>query len=218
MPMIARASIILGGLVLLGAWAGPLPTLVQTSFAAHMTLHMLVVGVGVPLIAIGWAAWLRSRPGSHAAISGGDGQGAGQPMGVWRSGPVLYPVVASMVDFVVIWAWHTPALHNAVRIDSGLLVLEQGSFAAAALIVWLVAFTSTPLAGALELFFTSMHMVLLGALMALAPRTLYEALCGAGALADQQLGGAIMLAIGGVVYLGGGLLLVGRSLRLEPAR
>ena len=37
--------------VLLFAWAGPLPHLVPGSFAAHMWLHMLVVGIAVPLIA-----------------------------------------------------------------------------------------------------------------------------------------------------------------------
>jgi putative membrane protein len=32
-------------------------------------------------------------------------------------------------------------------------------------------------------------------------------------LPDQQVGGVIMLAIGGVIYLGGALILVGRLLR-----
>ena len=49
--------------------------------------------------------------------------------------------------------------------------------------------------------------------MTLVPRALYADICGPGPLADQQLGGAIMLTIGGVVYLGGGLMLIGRVLR-----
>ena len=180
-----------GVAILALAWAGPLPRLVPTSFAAHMTLHMLVVGVGVPILAAGLARRRRRNPAM----------------------PLLYPIIASMIDFAVIWVWHAPALHTASRLNPLALMLEQGSFAAAALLLWLVALTGPPLAGALELFFTSMHMVLLGALMTLAPRALYADLCGAGTLADQQLGGAIMLTIGGVVYLGGGLMLVRRVLQ-----
>jgi putative membrane protein len=57
-----------------------------------------------------------------------------------------------------------------------------------------------------------MHMTLLGALLALAPRPLYHAHASA-ALADQQLGGALMLTVGGVVYLGGGLVLATTLIR-----
>ena len=190
--MAARAFILSGLAILAAAWAGPLPRLVPASFAAHMSLHMLVVGIGVPIFAAGLAMTLRQR---------------------FMLVPVLYPIIASMIDFAVIWVWHAPALHMASRLSPMVLTLEQASFAAAALLVWLVALTGPPLAGALELFFTSMHMVLLGALMTLAPRALYADVCGPGPLADQQLGGAIMLTIGGVVYLGGGLVLIGRVLR-----
>lgn len=190
--MTARLFIFAGLAILALAWGGPLPELVQVSFAAHMALHMAVVGIGVPILAVGLAMILRRR---------------------WVRVPVIYPIIASMIDFAVIWVWHAPALHAASGLNPVILTLEQACFAAAALLVWLVALTGPPLAGALELFFTSMHMVLLGALMTLAPRALYAGLCGPGTLADQQLGGAIMLAIGGVVYMGGGLMLVGRVLR-----
>ena len=190
--MTAKVFIMSGLAILALAWAGPLPRLVQSSFAAHMSLHMLVVGIGVPILAAGLAMTLRQR---NVYV------------------PVMYPIIASMIDFAVIWVWHAPALHAASRLNPVVLTLEQACFAGAALLVWLVALTGPPLAGALELFFTSMHMVLLGVLMTLAPRALYADLCGPGTLADQQLGGAIMLTIGGVVYLGGGLMLIGRVLR-----
>ncbi|HSQ13233.1 MAG TPA: cytochrome c oxidase assembly protein, partial [Candidatus Deferrimicrobium sp.] len=68
---------------------------------------------------------------------------------------------------------------------------------------------------------TSMHMTLLGVLLALAPRPLFahdtadatHALYSLAALADQQLGGAIMLLVGGVAYLAGGLWLTAGLLR-----
>ncbi len=199
--MTAYALTAAGCLVLLFAWAGPLPRLVPGSFAAHMALHMLVVGIGVPLLAAGLAPavrrWLAARP------------------------RIVIPIMASLVDFVVVWLWHWPALHHASRMDPFVLGVEQTSFAAAALLLWLVAFCAPPLIGALELFFTSMHMVLLGALLGLSPRAIYDGHAhGSGALTalqDQHLGGVIMFAIGGVTYLGGGLFLASRVLRRVPA-
>jgi putative membrane protein len=72
------------------------------------------------------------------------------------------------------------------------------------------------------LLLTSMHMTLLGALLALSPRPLYFHIAGFSGLTpleDQHLGGAIMLLVGGVSYLLGGLwLTVGllKGIVLEP--
>jgi putative membrane protein len=62
-----------------------------------------------------------------------------------------------------------------------------------------------------------MHMTLLGALFALANRPLFTHVDGAAALADQHLGGAIMLTVGGASYLIGGLWLCARMLRVREA-
>jgi putative membrane protein len=197
----SRVLILAGAAVLLLGWAGPLPGLVPSSFAAHMALHMSVVGIGVPLLSIGLASLLRGRAASSAMV---------------------LPIVVSVLDFIVVWGWHAPILHHLSRTDPHLLALEQASFAAIALLVWLVAFIGPALAGAMTLFFTSMHMTLLGALIGLAPRPIYPghhhggSWLGLDAVADQQLGGVIMLAIGGVIYLGGGLVLAARVLR-RPA-
>ena len=62
-------------------------------------------------------------------------------------------------------------------------------------------------------------MVLLGALLLLAPRPLYACaeVCSSAAaltpLGDQQLGGVLMLIIGGSAYLAGGLALLSSVLR-----
>ena len=202
--MSPRVMGIAGALVLLFAWAGPLPGLVPQSFAAHMWLHMLVVGVAVPLI----AAWLAPRLAITSALA--------------------LPIVVSLLDFVVVWGWHAPALHHASRSLPLVLVAEQASFFAISLLVWLVALSgrdrgNAAMGGAMALFFTSMHMTLLGALLGLSPRPLYEGhhggdgWLGLAPLADQQVGGVVMLAIGGVVYLAGGLILMARVLRRAPA-
>ena len=68
--------------------------------------------------------------------------------------------------------------------------------------------------GVVALLLTSMHMTLLGALLALATRPLYHERTEA-ALADQHLGGALMLSIGGLVYLVAALLLAATLIRQQ---
>ena len=191
-----------GLLSLLVAWLGPLPALAQQSFAAHMAMHMTVVAVAAPLLAIGLAG------------SGADPV----PRVAWLFSPVL----ASVLEFIVVWAWHAPMLHHAARHAVSMRVLEQGSFLGVGLLLWLAAFgggTPAPrdrmAAGIGGLLLTSMHMTLLGVLLASASRPLYAHGAAQGfadALQDQQLGGVLMLGVGGVAYLGGALILLGRLL------
>lgn len=200
-----RAAGGLGGVLLLGAlWLGPLPALARTSFLAHMTLHMGVIAVAAPLLVAGVAG------------------GRLDPVRRW---PVPFgPLTAALLEFLIVWSWHAPALHLAARGSATVFVLEQATFLVAGLLVWLSAFgggarnrSERAAGGAAGLLLTSMHMTLLGALLALAPRTLYRH--GGGdsaatvALVDQQLGGTLMLMVGGAAYLAGGLVLVAGLLR-----
>lgn len=206
MPCVLLAC---GVLTLAAVWLGPLPQLARRAFFAHMVMHMGVVAVAAPLLAVGVAG------------------GRLDPV---RQAPRLFPPIpASVVELVVVWAWHTPALHQAARHGTLWLVAEQGMFLIAGLFVWLSAFGGDTsgrghrtAAGVVGILLTSMHMTLLGALLALTPRPLYAHMHGAGELTplqDQHLGGAIMLLVGGVSYLIGGLWLTAGLLRdavLEP--
>ena len=210
-----RASFLLGLITLAAAWLGPLPALAREFFAAHMTMHMAVVAVAAPLLAI--------------ALGGGRYDPA-------RKAPEWFaPIQASMLELVVVWAWHAPALHHAARHHGAALIAEQGMFLAAGLFLWLSALGGDALAsgkrsaaGVVGLLLTAMHMTLLGALLALSPRPRYAHLperatgfAGLAPLDDQHLGGAIMLVVGGASYLAGGLLLTLRLLRgpsLVPRR
>ena len=186
-----------GWLVLIVAWLGPLPELARTSFSAHMTLHMLIVAVAAPLLALAMAG-NRYDPVDRA--------------------PALFaPVPASVGELLIVWAWHAPGLHHAARHTIPGLVAEQSMFVAAGLWVWLSAFggkrprdRGRSGAGVIGLLLTSMHMTLLGALLALSPRPLYlhhHATQSLTPLQDQHLGGAVMLVVGGIAYLAGGLWL-----------
>lgn len=205
------ACLVAGGLVLGAAWLGPLPAWSRHAFSAHMLMHMAVVAVAAPLLALGVA-------GSRA-----------DPARRWSAW--FAPVVASIIEFAVVWAWHAPALHHAARASAGMLVLEQGSFLAVGLLLWLSAFGGSrarrrdrAAAGIGGLLLTSMHMTLLGVLLAVAGRALYlhaghaaELPFGLTALQDQHLGGVIMLAIGGSAYLAGALGLLAWLLRGSDA-
>jgi putative membrane protein len=168
-----------------------------------MTMHMGVVAVAAPLLALG--------------VAGGRLDPVRQAPG-W-----FPPLPASVLELVVVWAWHTPALHHAARQGTVWLVLEQGMFLLAGLGVWLSVLggdarrrTHRTAAGVVGLLLTAMHMTLLGALLALTPRPLYahgDGFSGLTPLEDQHLGGAIMLLVGGVAYLLGGLWLTVELLR-----
>jgi putative membrane protein len=203
-------ALVAGLVVLASIWLGPLPNAASDSFAAHMTMHMAVVAVGAPLIAVAMA---------------------GTAFDPVRAMPrLMAPVAMSLVELVVVWGWHAPALHHAVRRDPLILVLEQASFFAAGFLLWIAAVggdrehrASREAAGIVALLFTSMHMTLLGALFTLANRPVFARSAeDAPALSDQHLGGAIMLVVGGVSYLAGGLWLTARMLRAkrtaQPAR
>jgi putative membrane protein len=200
---------VLGVLTLAAAWLGPLPRLAPSYFSAHMSMHMAVVAVAAPLIALGVA---RSRF---------------DPTRRWPR--VFSAIQLSIVELVVVWAWHAPALHHAARSSVTGLVAEQGMFLVSGLLVWSSALggglrhaTYRAGNGVVALLLTSMHMTLLGALLALSPRPLYvhdvQAAAYAAALDEQHLGGAIMLMVGGVSYLAGGLWLSAQLLNARQAR
>lgn len=232
-----RMLLILGVLALAATWLGPLPQWAPHAFWAHMTMHMGVVAVAAPLIAFGLA-------GTRADLA-------------QRHPQVFSPIPASVVELVIVWAWHAPGLHHWARHHAAGMFIEQSMFLSAGLLVWLASVggantfrdsrtelearrrdaqqessarassTSSPAgpanrlgAGIVALLLTSMHMTLLGALLALTPRPLYahgQVVGGLTALQDQHLGGAIMLFVGGVSYLLGGLWLTVALLRTRTA-
>ncbi len=177
-------------------------------FAGHMALHMGLVAVVAPLLAA-WMAGGRLDPARRWPRS--------WPARAW------WPLLASALEFLVVWGWHVPALHSLARGHGAVLLLEQASFLASGWLLWIAALGASGVgdrartaAGALALLLTATHMALLGVLFANSTRVLYpHAGATAHAMQEQQLGGVLMLAIGGVAYLLGGLVLLRRLLRAQ---
>lgn len=181
---------LLAGLsLLLLVWMVPVEDATGGYFSAHMLRHMTVVAIATPLIVMG-------APGLFADIK-------------------VSPLLASVVEFLIVWGWHLPAFHDHARANPVMLASEQLSFLLAGLLLWAsVLKPREALAGAGGLFLTSMHMTLLGAILILSPRLLYQAeVCRLGGVSDQQMGGMIMLAIGTPVYLTASLVLLSKELR-----
>ena len=211
-------SLVFGLGLLAAAWLGLFERFIPGAFSAHMTQHMVLVALAAPLCVL--------------ALVGG----RWDPVRRW---PLPFSaLLASLVELVLVWAWHTPGLHQAARASRGVFLLEQSSFFLCGVWLWLAAFGGSPAerseragSGILALLLTSMHMTLLGALLALPPRPLYthgaheHAAAPAstqqarlGPLDDQHLGGAIMIVLGGASYLAGGLWLALGLVRQRAAR
>jgi putative membrane protein len=208
-----RRGLVVAGLILLALlWGGPLMRASHQDFAAHMAVHMGLVAVVAPLLAAGIAGTRFDLSERHPLIFG--------------------PLIASAAELVTVWGWHLPALHAAARTDALAHAAEQASFLAVGLWVWTACLglaggetdgrSRRAALGTVGLLLTSMHMTLLGALIAFAGRPLYThglaGLHGTGVdpaqlIADQQAGGVIMLLGGGLAYLIGGVALMARLFR-----
>lgn len=191
----------LGLLVLALCWLGPLPAMSRTAFSAHMLLHLGVTALAAPLLAIGLA---------RAGLRMGRTDRAGRWM-----------LLAFSAEMLVVWGWHLPALHEAAALNVWAFVLQQASFLAVGLGIWLLGFAArsrADVAGAmLGFFLTFAHMTMLGVLLVLAPKLIYPAeLClgafGFEQLEDQRFGGILMASWSAILYLAGTLVLGARLL------
>ncbi|MDP1028643.1 cytochrome c oxidase assembly protein [Sphingomonas sp. KR1UV-12] len=189
-----RAGAILGLALLPLGWAAA----AGGGMTGHMVGHMLAVAVAAPLLAWG-------------LIDG--------PLDLARRAPRLArPMPAMVVELAVVWGWHLPAARALADAGGVALVVEQAMFLAAGLLLWASVLGTGPerrASGVGALLLTSMHMTLLGALIGLAPRPLYAH--GDHALADQQLGGVVMLMVGAASYFLGGLAMLATLLRQRGA-
>ncbi|OLP58323.1 hypothetical protein BJF93_06875 [Xaviernesmea oryzae] len=192
--------LVLAALALIALLAG------DQSFTRHMLIHMGVVVLAAPFLALSLIGTRYER---------------------MRADRIMTPITASLVELVTVWFWHMPALRRLADGSTFITALELSSFLAAGTLLWLAclgtrqAGTAPRLAGVIGLLLTSMHMTLLGALLTLSPRPLY----GGGTVTcfgltlsaadDQALGGVVMLLIGAAAYLAGGVALLAGLLKDE---
>ena len=161
-----------------------------------MLAHMGVVAIAAPLLALG----LPAMPA------------------------LLGPAAATLVEFVLVWGWHAPALRAAAEGSVLVTAAEQASFLAAGLLLWTACLRRRHGRCRRAPLHLDAHDAARRAPRARAPAALRR---GDGQLPRPHASGPpptrasaarVMLAVGAVVYLAGGLALVARSLEPGPMR
>lgn len=202
-----------GWLVLTLSLVSPLHEGGERSFTLHMIEHELIMLMATFLLAAsqsgGILAW--GLPAMLRQALGGRWKA---PLAaLWRR--LTEPVTATVLQAVVMWAWHAPALFDRALASMGWHAAQHLSFVLSSLIFWTAMLDtrrSNYLLSAACLFVTSLIEGALGALMALSVSPWYAAYAAMGVTgiqldptADQQLAGLIMWIPGGLVHGGAAL-------------
>jgi putative membrane protein len=194
-------------------------TLAERSFAVHMVQHELLMIAAAP-----WLAASRTYEAWAWALRGGGVRWLAATAAAWRW--LATPRRAWCMHAAALWLWHVPAFFLAALGNETLHALQHASFFLSALLFWWAVFGSrrrdrqgTALA---LLLATMLQMNALGLLLTFAPDAWYStgepAPWGLTALEDQQLGGLVMWMVGGMVYAGAALAMVGQWLSPSPSR
>jgi cytochrome c oxidase assembly factor CtaG len=205
---------LVGWLSLVGALVSPLHWLGEHLLAFHMIEHEILMAISAPLLVIarpvGTLLWSLPRR-------------ARLPIGRWMRRPVARAAWnwlsagrnSTLMHGIAIWLWHAPLLFDAAVANLLLHRLQHASFFITAVLFWWSVFRRSQSGlAAWHVFVTMLHTSVLGALMALAPRVLYQAQTttaaawGLSPLEDQQLAGIIMWVPAGTVYAGAALALM----------
>lgn len=219
-----RSWLFLGGWAVLAlSLTSPLHEGGEQSFTLHMIEHELIMLLATLLLAASHAggilAWGLPAPLRRALAGGWKAPLAS----LWRK--LTEPVTATIVQAVVLWAWHAPALFDRA-LDSGAWHAAQHlSFVGASLLFWVAMLDSRRggyLLSAALLFLTSLVQGALGALISLSHSPWYSAYAAMGVsgigldpTTDQQLAGLIMWIPGGVVHGAAALALLYRWLSMN---
>ncbi|QYO76062.1 cytochrome c oxidase assembly protein [Devosia salina] len=132
---------------------------------------------------------------------------------IWRIWPW-----ATAAQLAMLWGWHSPVILSAATQNLGLMMLMQVNLGGAAALFW-ISIASMPQheswRAIMALLITGKLFCLLGALLVFSPNLLfYDAganlMPAAGALADQQLAGIIMLVACPLSYVTAGIILASR--------
>ena len=215
-----RSWLFLGGwFVLALSLVSPLHEGGERSFTLHMIEHELIMLVATLLLATSHAGGILAW-GLPSGLRRSLGGGWKTPLtSLWRR--LTEPVTATVVQALVLWVWHAPALFDRALTGQGWHVAQHLSFVAASLLFWSAMIRrDNYLRSAACLFLTFLVEGALGALMALSSSPWYAAYAAMGLsgigldpTTDQQLAGLIMWIPGGLVHGAAALVLLYAWLR-----
>lgn len=213
---LAAAAYTGGLLTLVAALMSPLDAVTSALFSLHMVQHLLLILVAAPLLVLGrpevallWALPARWRPragrlehrAARALAGNDDATGLG-------------PVWVVLIATGVLWAWHMPDLYDLAIRNDAVHTAEHAGFVITAVLFWATVLRlrrRERLGNGLRILYVfamALQGSILGALITLAGRPLYEShleiprAWGFEPLVDQQLAGLIMWVPPGLLYLG----------------
>jgi cytochrome c oxidase assembly factor CtaG len=211
-------AFVLGMLTLVVALVSPLHELSERSFALHMVEHELLMVIAAPLLAFAspGAALVWGLPKAWRGTVGAVARTKLAPGWRWAT----QPLQATVIHGVAIWLWHVPALFAAALSHEAVHWVQHASFLGTGLMFWVAMFRirRDSLAQGIavaDLFVTSIHTGLLGAILVVSRKLWFVSLGGAEIplgltpLEDQQLAGLIMWVPGGIVYAAAALYFAG---------
>ena len=209
-----EASFYAGTLSVLLVLETPFDGWADTSFALHMTQHVVLMTVAPPLIVLGrpWPRlWLGFPLRARRRVARGlAGSATFRLVGRALRHPALS--LASMTATLALW--HVPALYDAAVRNEGIHVLEHVSFVATSLLWWGSLLETPPVRARIDHlrragWFAAALLPswTLAVVLGFASTPLYEAyisiphrMAGLSALADQQLAAGVMWVPGSLAF------------------
>ena len=199
-----------GLLLLLLALISPLDTLGGQLFAFHMTQHMLLTHVAVPLILLGAPVLPVVRGMGYGIRRVTVIKLAKVPLVRYSFHILIHPLFGLSVFVAAIWAWHVPSAYSAAINNDFAHIAQHASFITSATIFWWAIIDPTPIQGkvpylarlvvvvlALSLTFPLAAMLTFARIPWYEPYIAQSSLWSIDALTDQQIGGLIMW-VGGI--------------------
>jgi len=167
-------------------------------FTFHMAQHQLLMMVAAPLLLLGTPT-VMLRPIFEGRALG--------PL----AGALTFAPLAFVLFNGNLWAWHAPALYEAALRHENVHILQHLTFLSTGLLFWWPVVAPAPAPGrrgGLPIGGRMVYLVLatvsdsfLAVIIGFSPRVLYpfydqpDRLWGISALADQQMGGALMWVV-----------------------
>jgi putative membrane protein len=227
-----EAQFYLGVLVLAAALEPPFDGWADTSFAAHMAQHVLLLTVVPPLLVLGrpWPRlWLPFPLGVRRAAARGLARGGWSAPLRLAARTLTRPPVALLVMAASLVVWHLPRLYGAAVENEGVHFLEHACFLGTALLFWTPLLEAPPVRARVDHLRRAVWFALaavpgwvLAVVLAYAHHPLYPVYAslshrafGLSAIGDQQIAAGVMWVPGSLAYFVAFVYFVYRW--LEPA-
>jgi putative membrane protein len=181
---------------------GPFDGAADTSQAWHMGQHVVLLTVSAPLLALG----ITGRRSSSAVIARWQHRFLRSPL-VRRASRSETALVAAAIALqsAAVAAWHFPGPYQAAVRSPLVHAFEHAVFLGTAVLFWWTLLHTSRARlgfGVLALFVAALPGTALGVLMTFARSNWYPVYGnGPAGLADQQMAGVVMWAVGSTAYM-----------------